>query len=317
VIKITDKLEKAINIALKSSLEIKKDEKVLIITNNEMVELAEPFFFESRKITKNTKMMKMKGLTYNGQEPPHEIAEEMKHNDVILILTTKSLSHTKARLEASNSGARIASMPTITKEIIERSLDVDYNKMKDLSNKLADILDKGNNVKITTEKGTNLEFSIKDRNGGGRKSGIYNKPGYWGNLPSGEAFIAPVEGTTNGKMIIDGSIAGIGKVEDTEITIKDGLAINTTNNELNKTLETIGEKSRNIAELGIGTNEKAIITGCVLEDEKVLGTCHIALGNNMGFGGKTDVEYHADCVFDKPTIEIDEKTIMEKGKLLI
>jgi len=68
--------------------------------------------------------------------------------------------------------------------------------------------------------------------------------------------------------------------------------------------------------LGVGTNPKAKITGNVLEDEKVFGTAHIALGNNTAFEGKVDVPVHVDGVFTKPTIFLDKKKIIEKGVFL-
>ena len=86
---------------------------------------------------------------------------------------------------------------------------------------------------------------------------------------------------------------------------------------LEKVLGSVGKEARNIAEFGIGTNEKAIITGNILEDEKVKGTCHIALGNNIGFGGKVNAPLHLDGIIKKPTIFIDNRKIMDNGKMLI
>ena len=78
-----------------------------------------------------------------------------------------------------------------------------------------------------------------------------------------------------------------------------------------------GRKARNIAEFGIGSNDKAIITGNLLEDEKVMGTCHIALGDNTGFGGKVEVALHMDGLIKKPSVFVDGKKIMEKGEFII
>jgi leucyl aminopeptidase (aminopeptidase T) len=59
---------------------------------------------------------------------------------------------------------------------------------------------------------------------------------------------------------------------------------------------------RNIAELGIGTNDKASRPDNVLEAEKILGTIHIALGDNTGFGGTVSAPFHEDYVFYQPTL---------------
>ena len=71
-----------------------------------------------------------------------------------------------------------------------------------------------------------------------------------------------------------------------------------------------------VSSWGIGLNRKAKITGLVLEDEKVYGTCHVAVGNNIGFGGSVDVPLHIDSVIRKPSLFLDGKCVMEKGKLL-
>ena len=78
-----------------------------------------------------------------------------------------------------------------------------------------------------------------------------------------------------------------------------------------------GEDGTNIAELGIGTNEKAILTGEILEDEKIQGTCHVAFGASAGIGGTVQVPVHLDCIVMKPTVELDGEAIVRDGELLI
>jgi leucyl aminopeptidase (aminopeptidase T) len=78
-----------------------------------------------------------------------------------------------------------------------------------------------------------------------------------------------------------------------------------------------GEDGTNIAELGIGTNEKARLTGETLEDEKILGTCHVAFGASAGIGGTVQVPVHLDCVVMKPTVELDGQAIVRGGELLV
>ena len=63
--------------------------------------------------------------------------------------------------------------------------------------------------------------------------------------------------------------------------------------------------------------EKDLGVKLAVEDEKVLGTAHIAVGNNKTYGGTNDVQLHLDGVFNKPTIEVNNKIIMKHGKLLI
>jgi leucyl aminopeptidase (aminopeptidase T) len=241
------------------------------------------------------------------------VARKMLAADVIFIITTKSLSHTLARAKATEKGARIATMAGVTEDILRRFSAVDLLAMKARTNRLADILDQGSRVLLTSEKGTDLTFSIAGRIAHGRKASIFDRPGYWGNIPCGEAFIAPVEDSVNGKLVIDASIAGIGLVDrDATFEIEAGKVAGVEGGRTARRFEALLDDSakRQVAEFGIGTNDKARITGITIEDEKALGTCHIAFGNNRFFGGTNAVDFHMDCVMRAPTIVIDDRIVM-------
>jgi leucyl aminopeptidase (aminopeptidase T) len=229
------------------------------------------------------------------------------------LITSQSLSHTKARHEANKNGARTASMPLVTEDMLMRTLAIDYIKVKEVCDKYAEILSKGSRVKITSPAGTDLSFSIENREGQS-DGGIFHEKGIFGNLPAGEAFIAPVEGTAEGKLVIDGSMAAVGLVDEPIIiNVKNGSAVEISGGEsaekLNKIMDKYGEKARNIAELGIGLNPAAELTGFILEDEKIAGSCHIALGDNSTFGGTVSVDSHLDGVILNPTLFVDGKEV--------
>jgi leucyl aminopeptidase (aminopeptidase T) len=82
-------------------------------------------------------------------------------------------------------------------------------------------------------------------------------------------------------------------------------------------LQAHGEDGTNVAELGIGTNEKAILTGNLLEDEKILGTAHVAFGASAAIGGTVQVPVHLDCVVMRPTVTVDGREIVRDGDLLV
>jgi len=310
-----------VEIILKKCLGLKGDEKFLIVTDSKLQDIAKLFFKESKKITNFVKLIQTSIPEVHGTEPDPIVAKEMLKHDVELLITSKSLSHTTARINASRNKARIVTMPGITKEILERTIDIDYDKLMKVHQKLADIIDKGNKVTIKTKLGTDFSFSIENRKAFGMDSGLFITKGAFGNLPTGEIFVAPVEKTANGIYIIDASFASIGKLEKPiKIFVKNGYVINIEGNKakvLEELLNSVGKQARNIAEFGIGTNEKAKITGNILEDEKVIGTCHIALGNNIGFGGKINVQLHLDGIIKEPSIWVDNDKIMDNGRLLI
>tara|TARA_Y100000310_G_scaffold65534_1_gene61014 strand:+ start:2688 stop:3635 length:948 start_codon:yes stop_codon:yes gene_type:complete len=312
---------KSVNIVLKKCLNLKKNEKLLIVTDSKLYSIAKLFFDAANKITPSVKLIKIPIPKVNGTEPPKEIAKEMLKYDVELLITTKSLSHTKARKNACDEGARIVTMPGITKGIISRTLDINYNKLEKINNKIAGIIDKGKAVRIRTNLGTSISFSIGGRKAFGNDLGLFKKKGSFGNLPTGEIFVAPVEGTAEGIFIADASFADIGKLNNPiKIYVRKGYAVKFIGEKAKKLLDllnSVGRGSRNIAEFGIGTNEKARIAGNILEDEKVKGTCHIALGNNDGFGGKVNVHLHLDGIIRNPSIWVDGKKIMKNGRFLI
>jgi leucyl aminopeptidase (aminopeptidase T) len=315
-------LEKAVSIIIKKNLAVRHDEKLLIVYDSKKSELAKKFRKVASELVDNVELLKIPESKVNGEEPPAEAARKFLGYDAIIFLTSKSLSHTKARRNASAKGARIASMPNVTRQILRRSIDIDYGELKKNAKKVGSALNKAKKVRIKTQFGSDFEFSIKGRQAHGLSAGIYAERGKWGNLPEGEVFIAPTEGTANGNFVVDGSVANFGKVSHPLIFfVENGFVKKITDGkkpqQIEKLLDSVGKNARNIAEFGIGLNKKAKVTGVVLEDEKVYGTCHIALGNNIGFGGKVDVPLHIDCVIRKPTIYLDGKIIMKKGKLIL
>ena len=309
--------------ALQVNLGLENNETVLIVTDAEKRQIGQAFKEAALEITSQIDFLEIPIPKFIGEEPPDSAAEKMLSADVILMPLAKSLSWTRARREATQTGARIGSMPQITENIILRTFPIDYESIKRRVNKLDDLFDAATKVKVTTKLGTSLEFRVSGRKGRGRNGGIYRSKGAWGNLPCGEAFIAPVEGSANGVYLIDASQAGVGKVsEPIKVTVEDGLAVKFEGRNEARTLKEMLEavddpNAFNIAEFGIGCNDKAKIIGITLEDEKVLGTCHIALGRNLFFGGRVDVGVHVDGVIKSPTIYFDNQKIMEGGKLMV
>ena len=315
-----NKLENVIKNIFKTNLAVKINEKVLIVIDKGKRKLGKLFLKVGKKF--NIDLIEIPVGKVNGEEPPSDVALKMLDYDVALLITTKSLTHTIARKNACKKGCRIGSLPGVTEDMLKRALNVDYKKMHQRISKISDVLDKGNIVKVLSKKGTNLEFNIKTRKTYGRTSGIFVLRGKYGNLPDGEAFIAPIEGSTNGVYVVDGSLGSVGKVDKpVKVFVSKGYVIKVEGGnaakQLLKLLNAAGKKAKNIAEFGIGANDKAIISGNMLEDEKVMGTCHIALGNNSGFGGKVEVGLHIDGLIKKPDVFVDGKLMMKEGKLVL
>lgn len=295
---------------------VKRGETVLVVTDPPRLKVAKALIDAVRAANAEAILMSMQTRQRHGEEPPEAVAMAMRAVHVVLAPTTYSLTHTQARCQACEAGARVATMPMITYSMLRRgAMLADYKEVRELTLKIARLLDEASEVEIATAAGTSLTLSIE-----GRKThvdtGIYRKPGEWGNLPAGEAFVAPVEGTANGKILIDGGMAGFPR-GNLRVLVSKGRAVKITGahaRELREKLNEVGRKAYWIAEFGIGTNPKAKLAGNVLEAEKVLGTCHVALGDNSTFGGRIRAGIHLDGILRRPTIGLDGKIIMRAGK---
>ena len=317
-------LAQAARNVMEHCLGIQAGEIVSIVTDSadpDRIEIARAFWEQARAKGAEAILAEMLLRKNSGEEPPAPIAQLMAESNVVLCPTTKSLSHTQARRMASARGARIASLPGITKEMVVRCLTADYEGIAVLTNRVAEKLSRGSRFKVESELGTSLELERRGR-AVGADTGLLTQPGDFGNLPAGEAFFAPIEGTTNGKIVFDGSVADLGKLkEPIELEVKHGMArivsTSTASQELERSLSAHGPDAYNIAELGVGTNDRAIVSGYILEDEKVLSTVHIALGNNAGMGGTVNVPIHLDGLIRNATLYVDGELVLDKGTLVI
>jgi len=319
---LMDDLRKAAKVAVRDCLSVSEGESVLVITDINKRNIGYALWEAAKDFGAEAMVIEMKPRQSDGEEPPSAIVEIMKNVDVLICPTTKSLSHTDARREASKKGVRIATLPGITEDMMIRTLTADYNKIAEVTVKLADILTKAKTARVTSPMGTDIMLSLEGR-AADPDTGLVHNKGDFSNLPAGEAYLAPVEDKARGIIVIDGAMAGLGIMQDSNIRIKvvDGYAVEITGgreaDELIKQVDRFGKLARNIAELGIGTNYKARITGNVLEDEKAVGTVHIALGDNASMGGNIKVPSHLDGIIKNPTVEIDGKIIMKNGELII
>lgn len=291
---------------VKKCLGYKKGESFLIVCDDKLYPLAYDFYKRTRLLNVKSILLQMAPRKMHGEEPPEAIAAALKQADLAILLTSVSLSHTKARKVASSKfGTRIASLPGITEEVLKRSIRLNYPHLKKKVARVARLLTKGKKIEIYTDKGTHLTMSIKGRKGFS-DNGLYVKKSAFGNLPAGEACIAPCEGTANGRLVVDSSFPLAGRLKrPIEIIIKNGYAQDIPSPKIRSLTRSLGRCVLNVAELGIGLNPKAKVTGNVLEDEKVEGTAHIAFGNNKSFGGKVSCPTHLDFVFFKPLILVD------------
>jgi len=292
----------------------KQDENLLILTDSGKFELAHVFADAGRDLGIPTVLIE--GAIQAGGEPSLMAAAALEKADVCLMITTGSFTHTHARAAANERGCRIASMPNITREIVDVTCGADYDEIKCMSEKIADLLTKAKNLRLTTLLGSDITLDISDRRGF-PDTGKLDWIGAFGNLPAGESMIAPVEGKGDGIAYIDGVISGLGICENpVRLEIKKGRIISTDGDEgkLKEFLAKFQDTVYNIAEFGIGTNRQATIINNALCDEKVFSTVHLGFGNNLFMGGQQDCNMHFDMIIRKPTVYLDDICIIRDGE---
>ncbi len=302
---------------LRTCLGIKGNENVLIVTDDAMLEVVAEVEKAAKELSGEVIVARMKPRTRHAEEPPAAIASAMKAADVVLIPTSKSLSHTDARKHACEAGARVASMPGVTMAMLRGGgMTADYSVVKKISESIARRLTEAESIRITSDAGTSFEASLVGRSGLA-DTGILTEKGAFGNLPAGEGFIAPLEGESKGRIVFDGSFAKEGLLRrPITLVVEGGRVIGRESSE--EVREYLRYKDAdNVAEIGLGTNPKAVLIGNVLEDEKVLGTVHVAIGDNHTFCGRTKAEVHLDGVMKSPTVLLDGEEIMRRGRLMI
>jgi len=302
-------IRKASENLLKNNLEVKEGENLTIVVDKTTIKIGKSLFEAAVNLNLDPVLIQIKERKRHGEEPPLQVREALKNCNVFILATKYSLTHTQARKVAIDNYARGCSMPSINERLFLKALlNVNYKKVKEFTENFSKKFEKVKKIFVKTKKGTSIEFSVENRSFI-LDTGIYNKPKLFGNIPAGEIFIAPVEGSANGKIIVDGSIASIGKIKEVvEIKFNNGIgeiiSKNRTSKKLKKILDSVNSlQAYNLAEFGIGTNIYIKnIFGNVLFDEKVYNTVHFALGDNSTFGGNVKVGIHIDCVVKNPEI---------------
>jgi leucyl aminopeptidase (aminopeptidase T) len=300
-------------------LAVGEDDDVLVLCNDPQLAIADAIGEAAGERARSVRVLAFPAGTRHGEEPSPEVSAAMAAATVIFAPTTFSLSHTAARVEATRRGTRMATMPGITEEVFRRALAVDYSELKRAGAWLAAQLTIASSCHVRSAAGTDLTLDLSGREGI-NDDGDLAAVGAFGNLPAGEAFISPIETSGEGTIVYDGALGGYGLLEQpVVVTLSGGRMVSAVGGDAGPWLEEVldagGEHGRSIAELGIGTNPAARLTGNVLEDEKALGTIHLAFGTSAGIGGVNRSTVHIDGLVLRPTVELDGRVLLEDGTL--
>ena len=293
-------------------------DRVLIVSNPPQHRIAKALLDAARGCADVVRHMEYPTLGRHGEEPPDAIADALREATVALAPTVYSISHTRARVQATARGARIAGMSSLTEAAFASALPIDYASLEQSTSVVARALTAATTCRITSTAGTDLTVQVGGRvayedNGNLRASGSF------GNLPAGEAYIAPIETEGDGTIVVDGSLAGYGLVrQPLRLLLRGGRIVDASGEAADWLLSTLAagrfDSGRTIAELGIGVNPGAHVTGTNILDEKARGTAHVAFGTNVSFGGANDAGVHVDAVLLRPSMHLDGVPFIEDGE---
>ncbi|MBI2908225.1 MAG: hypothetical protein HYX92_11310 [Chloroflexi bacterium] len=228
--------------------------------------------------------------------------------------------HSGVQGELMEKGVRLYATVGLSEDYLRRSFSVeDIVNMKDRSERIVELYSEAGSIKLTTPFGTDLIMSIKGRRGKARH------PICGSLVPDyAESPIAPVDGSTNGTLVYDGEMDGWGYTfsKPLVLKVKNGKVVDISGNpedaERLRAITTTDADAGNIAEFAIGASHTvpSRLSG-TRYDCAILGFVHVGLGNNIFLGGNSRSRVHIDGIMTRPTVELDGKTIVEDGKVLV
>jgi leucyl aminopeptidase (aminopeptidase T) len=300
-----------------NSLGLLPSERALVLCDVDSMEIGKAFYLGAVQLTRDAYLMAIPKGKRDGDEPPSPVTSMMLDSQVIVAPTSHSLTYTNAMRVALSAGARIATMPGITSEMLERGgFDADYGRIARRIRKFGKMFSGSKRIRITSTEGTDLTVLIKGREWVQEDNGLCLKRGSITNLPAGEVFIAPVEESATGVIVFDGVYSkSVG--EPVRVVIREGIAETVDGPEEVKALFKHGRCSAVLSEIGIGMNPNSLIIGNVLEDSKAQGTAHIGFGDNSTFGGKVRCDMHSDGVLLHPTVTVGKTKVIEDGAFIL
>jgi len=309
-------LEAGARRVVETCLAVKEDERVLVLADANTRAIGQAFFEAALAVPSTAVLALIAPPEEPGQEPPDPLARMMADCDVVILATSQSMTHTAARRMANRAGARVASLPGVTEAMMaDGALTADYDEIQKATGRLKRRLRGAKSVRLATAAGTDVTFDVTRRDWIAEDTGICHQRGHMTTLPAGEVFVAPIEGSAEGRLVIDASFPTT-LAEPATVVLKEGHATKVVGApEAVHAMNRGGRDARNFGKFGLGLNPKARVTGNVLEDEKVLGAVHVVFGDNAAFGGTIRCGVRVDAILTGATVEVDGKPVMERGAL--
>ncbi len=260
----------------------------------------------------------------HGAQVPAPVVGACARSDVFFLPTSWSMTHTDARIEAMQNGARGSTMCEVTEDCLcTGGIEGDYEENDRVGRRLGAVLASGETIRMVSPAGTDLTARIAGRPVQ-YETGLFREPGQFGALPNSEVNISPIEGSAEGVIVGDVRLMGFGVLRDEPVTIevKNGNVTRVSGGKaadyLNETLQSFGDPSAyNLAEFAVGLNPASRAYATNLEDLGKLGFGHHGIGSNYAIGGEVKAPCHIDVIYGEATLMVDDKVILDKGQVLV
>jgi len=312
-------LDRAVGTVVERCLRVAPGETVLVVADPDSVAIGEALLAAANAAGGDAVLTILPPNPSRGTEPPAPVAAAFAAADIFIAPCLPSLSHTSARKRACELGHRGATLPGVSADMLARLMSTDFDVLRQRCRTVADLLTAADDLHLTCPCGTDLRLDLRGRDGISDE-GELGAPGAFGNLPCGEGFMSPAGGEGT---IATSALAGVGLTDEpVMLTVRDGELAGADGAgdaapRFLKLLDAHGPLGRNLAEVGVGTNDRATVTGNILEDEKILGTAHIAFGASAGIGGTVTVPVHLDVVVFEPSLTIGDTVVLDGGRWLL
>ena len=309
-------MEDGARLILRTSAALREKEKVLILADQDTSAIGQAFLAAARSLGTDPVMLCIAPRSHDAEEPPELVATAMEAAEVIVHATRRSLTHTHARRAANRAGARVISIPGITEDMIASGgLGADWGEVHEVVRRVARRLRGGRSVHLTSAAGTDLTFSVEGRDWIAEDTGLCTRKGAFTTLPAGELFIAPVETSAEGRLVAD-VYFDEPLLEPATATLKDGHATRILG--AAKAVHAMnlgGREGRTLSRFGFGLNPRAGVSGPHLVAEKALGAASLGFGDNLAIGGRIHCGVQVECILSQVSLEVDGKSVMDKGRL--
>ncbi len=276
--------------------------------------------------------------------PPGPVVDAMMSSDVNILLASTGMLHCEANFDAMKAGIPAICMDGgMTLEMFQSgAVTEDWATVARIKHYVAkDVFGvDAKECRVTSSHGSDLTYRVDDRifvpplpapdfdpwkivkfdEADGRKGGNL----FFFLHPTGELNVPPIEGSANGKLVIDLTMHHLGRLQSPiELTIVDGRITSIDGDADARTLrdylETYGDENAYMcpAEASVGVNRRAIVRGVQREDKNILGAMHFGLGTNVDVGGSVKSKIHMDGVILHPTLYVDGEKRIDAGRFLV